>query len=303
MSANLFKRYFWLMDVIYRSNGITREEINRRWAVSELNERKENELPERTFHRYREAIENIFDINIVCDRHGDKRYHIENLDHLDITKKRLLEAFAISNLTEKHLLLDRHISIEEVPSSEKYLMPILNAMENRQLLKISYQNFYAEKATSFPVEPWGLKHFRQRWYMVGYSPDLDEERVYGLDRIQSLETLQKKFEMPDDFSVNEYFNDSFGVYTYSPEFDKAVTIRLRVDPDQIAYLRTVPFHHSQTETTDAHGNPILTLHLIPSYDFIHELLKYGEGIEVMEPLELREKIAEQIKEMYKIYHD
>ena len=46
MSTNLFKRYFWLMDVIYRSNGITREEINRRWAVSELNERKENELPE-----------------------------------------------------------------------------------------------------------------------------------------------------------------------------------------------------------------------------------------------------------------
>lgn len=46
MSANLFKRYFWLMDVIYRSNGITHEEINRRWAVSELNERKENELPE-----------------------------------------------------------------------------------------------------------------------------------------------------------------------------------------------------------------------------------------------------------------
>ena len=88
MSANLFKRYFWLMDVIYRSNGITREEINRRWAVSELNERKENELPERTFHRYREAIENIFDINIVCDRHGDKRYHIENLDHLDITPTR-----------------------------------------------------------------------------------------------------------------------------------------------------------------------------------------------------------------------
>ena len=108
--------------------------------------------------------------------------------------------------------------------------------------------------------------------------------------------------MPDDFSVNEYFNDSFGVYTYSPEFGKAVTVRLRVDPNQIAYLRTVPFHHSQMETTDAHGNPILTLHLIPSYDFIHELLKYGGGIEVMEPLELREKIAEQIKEMYKIYH-
>lgn len=303
MSANLFKRYFWLMDVIYRSNGISREKINRKWAASELNERKENELPERTFHRYREAIENIFDINIVCERHGDKLYRIENLENLEVTKKRLLEAFAISNLSEKHLLLDRYISIEEVPSSEKYLMPILNAMEACQRLQMSYQNFFADKATSFPVEPWGLKLFRQRWYMVGYSPDLDEVRVYSLDRIQSLEALPEKFEIPDDFSVKEYFNDSYGVYPNSQDFDKAVTVRLRVDSEQIAYLRTVPLHHSQTETTDADGRPILTLHLIPSYDFIQELLKYGKDIEVLDPPELRHKIAEQAKEMYKIYHD
>ncbi len=76
MSAELTNRYFWLMDVIYRSGGISREDINRKWSYSCLNERGEDELPERTFHRYRKAVERLFDVNIICVA---GKYQIENI--------------------------------------------------------------------------------------------------------------------------------------------------------------------------------------------------------------------------------
>jgi hypothetical protein len=77
-ASELLNRYIWLVDLIYRTGGITREEINRRWANSRYNVDNEDEIPERTFHRHKDAIKELFDINIVCDRSAGKVYCIEN---------------------------------------------------------------------------------------------------------------------------------------------------------------------------------------------------------------------------------
>ncbi len=64
MTATLFNRYIWLVETIYSAGHISMEEINRRWANSQYNELREKELPLRTFHRHKEAIKAIFDIEI-----------------------------------------------------------------------------------------------------------------------------------------------------------------------------------------------------------------------------------------------
>ena len=67
MAASLFNRYIWLVDTIYRAGYISREEIDRRWARSQYNDLHEPGIPARTFHRHKEAIRDIFDIEIRCD--------------------------------------------------------------------------------------------------------------------------------------------------------------------------------------------------------------------------------------------
>lgn len=66
MTKDLFDKYIWLVDTIYRAGKITLEEINKRWMRSQLSEG--TSLPHRTFHNWRNAIEQVFDINIECDR-------------------------------------------------------------------------------------------------------------------------------------------------------------------------------------------------------------------------------------------
>ena len=74
-TALLLSRYIWLIDTIYSAGHITREEINRRWCRSLLSE-GEMEISERTFHRYRDAIAELFQIDIAFSK--SRGYYIEN---------------------------------------------------------------------------------------------------------------------------------------------------------------------------------------------------------------------------------
>ncbi len=84
MAKDLFNRYIWLVDTIYQADGITFEEINEKWLRNSMSEGLD--LPLKTFHNHRKAIENTFDINILCDKRGGYKYYIENVD--DIEKRR-----------------------------------------------------------------------------------------------------------------------------------------------------------------------------------------------------------------------
>ena len=81
-TPNLFNRYVWLVDTIYRREKITFEEISDLWSCSTLNDTGED-LPLRTFHYHRQAIEEMFYINIECDKRNGYVYYIENRDDME----------------------------------------------------------------------------------------------------------------------------------------------------------------------------------------------------------------------------
>ena len=64
MAASQYNRYIWLVETIRRAGHISRADIDRKWADSRYNDNKESALPERTFFRYRNAIEELFGIDI-----------------------------------------------------------------------------------------------------------------------------------------------------------------------------------------------------------------------------------------------
>lgn len=109
-ASELFNRYIWLVDLIFSSEGITREEINRRWSRSSLNYNNEYEIPERTFHRHKDAIKELFDIDIVCDRSAGKVYKIANSEDIKKGGVRtwLINTFAVNNLINESHHMKQH---------------------------------------------------------------------------------------------------------------------------------------------------------------------------------------------------
>ena len=148
MTKDLFDKYIWLVDIIYRSGKITFEEINERWLRSTLS--GGTDLPLRTFHNWRTAIEQVFDINIGCNRKAGYYYYIENADDMEKGGIRnwLLNTFAVNNLINESHHLKRRILFEEIPSGKRYLTPVIEAMRDGLELELVHQSYWYLPITS-----------------------------------------------------------------------------------------------------------------------------------------------------------
>lgn len=288
MAKDLFNRYIWLVDTIYRADGITFEEINEKWLRNSMSEGLD--LPLKTFHNHRKAIEDMFDINIVCDKRGGYKYYIENADDMEKGGVRtwLLNTFAVNNLINESHHLKRRIVFEQIPSGQNFLTPVIEAMRDGMSIEIKYKSFWRQDEYTTEVEPYFVKVFKQRWYLIARNKIKDAIRIYALDRIHVLTQTGNAFVMPKDFSPEEYFYNSFGIISQDncpPEI-----VELKVYGTQKEYFRTLPLHHSQEEVENADGYSIFRYYLSPTYDFIQEILSHGCELEVLSPQHLRDEV-------------
>ena len=296
MGKELFSRYVWLLETIHRAGKITFEEINARWLRSELSGGETLSL--RTFHHHRDAIEELFDINIECIKRGGYCYYIEDTEELEkgCVRKWLLNSFAVDNLIVESRKLKSRILLEEVPSGKRYLIPLIEAMRDGMIVEVDYQSFRQQVPANFEIEPYCLKLFRQRWYVVARSPHYNRVMIYSLDRILDLEVSEKTFYYPEEFNPQSYFDACFGIVA---DDDIGIeTVQLKVYAPQDKYFDALPLHHSQRTVEVTEGHTVYEYRIRPTYDFVQELLSHGADVEVL----LRSRLGDIAKEMVALYN-
>lgn len=297
-SAILLNRYVWLLDTIYSAGYISREEIDRRWCRSLLSD-GEMCIPERTFHRYKEAIQELFQINIGFDKR--RGYYIEDSSDIEFEgmRKWLVSTFAVSNLIQEGQSLRKNISFEAIPSGQKYLSLILECVRDGVKVKVTHQGFGKDHSTTFMIAPYCLKIFKQRWYVLAESEYEDHRLlIYGLDRFLSVERTDVHYTIPEDFYADEYFVQFYGV---SVPTGKPQLVKLKVSAAQANYLRTLPLHPSQQELERNDTHSIFQYFLIPTYELRQDILSHGADWEVLSPAGLRNEIKEQVEKMGEMY--
>lgn len=299
MATNQMNKYVWLVETIYRAKRISLKELNHRWLSNEMSEGLE--LPERTFHKWRIAVEEIFGLSIVNEGRGDYRYYIENADELSSGNLRswLFNTLSVSTLLQANLGIKEKILLEEIPEGQGYLPIIVEALKHNTMLSITYQSYWRDEESTFEVEPYCIKLFRQRWYLVARSPYYDKILIYALDRVLHLEATETHFTYPKAFHPDEYFEGCFGIV--AGDGTKVETVRLKVSAGQANYFRSLPLHKSQQETERNDEYSIFTLRVRPTFDFIQEILSNGEGVEVLSPVWLRKELAGMVKRMWNKY--
>jgi len=260
---------------------------------SSLNDTGE-ELPIKTFHNHKNAIQQMFDIDIACDRRGGYLYYIEHAEDMEQGGVRtwLLNTFAVNHLINESHHLKRRILFEEIPSGQRFLTAVIEAMRDSRTFELTYRSFFQPEASTFEVEPFCVKVFRQRWYLVARSVSDGKIRIYSLDRIEELRQTEHPFELPADFDAHGYFADSFGIIV-DDDYD-VERVRVRIKGRQRRYIRTLPLHASQTESEITEKSSVFEYRLRPTVDFQQELLTHAVNatgeMEVLEPLWLRERM-------------
>ena len=282
-TAGLINRYVWFVTTIYNRGPISLADLQHRY---ESHFGRGEELSERQFHRYTDAVEELFDIEIKYSR-TQRGYVVadrEGIDNMGM-RKWLIQTFSVNNILHESQDLKNRILLEEVLSGQQHLTTIVDAMRESVALLMTYQSFWMDEPATFEVEPYCVKLFEQRWYMLGKSEGYEDLRIYALDRIKSLEPTERKFKLPKKFDAEKFFEDYYGIIIGDEEFD-VCPVALKVDWWQSKYLRTLPLHHSQVEVERNEEYSIFEYRLCPSFDFRQKILSMGGAIEVLAPQKL-----------------
>ena len=253
-------------------------------------------LARRTFYNYRNGIEEIFGISIAYNS-ATYEYFIENADATGELSGWLINSMSINGmLSDAGDIADR-VMLEDVPSARRYLAPVIDAIKKFRKVKFSYTPFYRSKASEgIIIEPYFLRIFKQRWYVIGYNSKDRMVKTYSLDRVNTLTLTEEHFDDPG-ISVKEFFKNFFGIMTTKSEAKHVV---LRADSQQAKYLRALPLHPSQRETM-GDGYSDFDYHLCITYDFIQELLSKGSRIMVVAPAELKAAVVEELRKSLSNY--
>jgi len=264
---------------------------------SELQEYNFN-VSKRTFQRDLEDIRSLYNIDIQFD--FSRKVYFLDFDEQSDVNERILEAFDTFNALNLSDRLSNNIHFEKRrPQGTENLYGLLHAIKNQLQIKFTYQKFWEDELTKRNVEPYALKEFRNRWYVL--ANDLKDNKVksFALDRLSDLDITKKRFQFPDDFNVNRHYKYCFGII--SPNGHKPEEIELSFDPFQGKYIKTLPLHESQQILIDNEEELRIKLTLFITHDFFMELLSYGENLRVIKPESLINDLKSTFKNVLKLY--
>ena len=294
MISKTFNRYIWLLNTLLQHKKLTYEEMNSLWMKSSLGNGAP--LPLRTFHQHKSAVEELFGIEIKCNASNGYKYFISSPDTLknDSIRKWLLNSFTLSNMITAGHNMKGRILFEDIPRGTEYLQTIIEAMQKSKELQIDYQQFYGHRET-FNIQPYAMKVYHQRWYVVGHIKELGGIRNIALDRTLEMNLSATSFILPKDFDAEKYYAYTVGIYVN--EELKPTKVKIRAYGNQIEYLRSLPLHSSQKESASKYGEFCdFEYRLCLTPELSTHILAMGENVEVLEPVELREEIKRRLEE-------
>lgn len=291
MSRDLLSRYIWMVDTIRRRGRITRAELAERWKESGPG--GGTDLCRRTFYNYRQTIRELFNITIEVDPATYEYYIAEEDPGNSGVTDWLLNSSAVNEALAGARDISDRILLDDVPSAREHLGTVIESIRSRRRLVFDYHNYSRSRPTrGVQYEPYFLRIFKQRWYVVGRSIADNRIKTYALDRMRSVTLGAEEFEIPANMTPAEYFRDSFGIVVTKTEPRR---IAIRTSHRSANYLRDLPLHPSQQEVLHD-GFSIFYYKMRITEDLVTELLSYGPRIVVLEPPELRAIMTSNLRD-------
>lgn len=257
----------------------------------------------RTLQRDIKDIANLFNFDIHNKKKGDNRYYIESRPVMEVDEynQRLLESFQIMNAVNSQPDLAQFVYPENrTPRGIQNFYDLLFAIRNKRILEFRHFKYKDQSITSRKVHPMALKESKDRWYLIAQDTKDNKLKASGLDRISDLTVSKAGFRLQQRFNLKDHFKNAFGIMNLEEEPEKVIIQSTR---EQAEYLKSSPLHHSQQIRKETDQLVYFEYDLYPTYDFIQELLSFGNQVKVIEPQMLIEKVKELLEKSFRQYDD
>lgn len=167
---------------------------------------------------------------------------------------------------------------------------------NRTITAI-YDSFSADEVTERLMDPYDLFFRDGNLYLAAYCHKRQSVCNFRIDRFKGIKSVNGQFVRDHSFNLKEFLGSSWRVWHGSQK----ATVKFIVYPPASRFFRESTYHDSQ-KTEELEGGQVLcslTVYITP--EIKSWLLSWGKQIKLLEPLELVEKIKDELRESLIVY--
>lgn len=227
-------------------------------------------------------------ISVPYDKYN-KGYYIPSDEAIDPIFENLLEHVTLlSTLRNTENLSDYILPEQREITGLNHLSALIPALKNNRIVEFDYYKFTDTEPSHRVIEPYFLKEFSDRWYLIAKEHGSNHTKTWGLDRIQNLIVTQRSFQRDSQFNPDEQYKNTFGIYTSDDLPVEEVT--LSFTPKGGQYLLTRPLHSSQVTLLNTEHEIRIKIEVKLTNDFIMELLSQTDKMTVIAPQHLKERL-------------
>lgn len=218
-------------------------------------------------------------------------------DVSDILQRLEDKIYAEKSHTQPVIHLDKNEKLKGL----HFLDEIYQAIVKKVVLKITYKSFKSKEENTFQFYPFILKEFNNRWFLVGKKRSQAPVSNLALDRIISIDYDFQTPYIEEEFDSEKFYKNVVGVTVNTRMQPRK--IELWIDKINAPYVITKPLHSSQRLIeTYVDGSIKIHLFLIENYELERLLLGFGDGLEVLQPPRLRNRMKAILQKSLEKYN-
>ena len=246
------------------------------------------------FQRDCKEIQRLFGIQIDSETITEELFFLKNPSHGITYLIRLLEDYQVIEALNQDAGNETNLFPELRPSyGIDHFNLLLQAVREKRILQFHYHKFWEDKVNQRTVHPLGLKESKGSWYLVGVDQKDSNLKTFGLDRMRNIEVSKQSFKQQYTFQIDGLFQDSFGIMM--PNNGLPQTVRLQFNYERGQYIKAYPLHHSQKLIAETDTSVTIEVHVYITYDFVRELLSYGNEVVVESPVILINEVKKSLE--------
>ena len=271
--------------------------INKKFEpFQERDEKLNMGFSKRTFQRDIKEIKALFGVDIAYSKKY-KGYFINQDNMADGQFQKLMEAFDLINALNLADDLAPIIHLEKRrPTGTEHLSLLIDAIKQKLKIIFTYQKYWDEEISERSVQPYALKEFKNRWYLLakdGKNGKNGKIKSFGLDRISDLIVTDEYFKLPTNFNPEDMYRYCFGIM--NADEGNPQEIILSFNSSQGKYIKSLPLHETQQILIDNEHELRIQLTLFITHDFVMELLSHGDTVTVIQP----QILIDEVKNNYR----
>ncbi len=186
------------------------------------------------------------------------------------------------------------------PRSLAAVLPVLQqAMAQSRNLRVHYDSYYEGRTINVVLSPYRVLFINRGWYLIAFQQDAQAIRTFKVERIIDMTVMDETFTRDPDFNLDDYFGNAWLMIRGETRYH----VKIRFLPTVAGNVEEVQWHKTQTTSFAPDGSMIFEVDV----DGVHEIswwvLGYGDQAIVLEPLELRELVADRTHRLCNHYND